>query len=113
MCTKDDTSEVRVDILSIDIRRRDLSTNTFASTNISFNICKKPVLTSKLDPFMDEYRSIILTTDDMTEVRVYISSVWVYRRGSCTTTSYTTYTSHNHKLQMRADEASDSLFETA
>ena len=54
----------------------------------------------KLDLFKDEYRCGILATDDMTEVRVYISSIWIYRRGLCTTTSDTTYTSHNHKLQM-------------
>ena len=29
----------------------------------------------KLDPFMDEYRSGTLATDDMTEVRVYIIHV--------------------------------------
>ena len=67
MCTTDDASEVRVDISSIDIRRRDLSTNTFESTNKSFNICKIPVLRRKLDPFMDEYRSGILAKDDITE----------------------------------------------
>ena len=54
---------------------------------------------------MDEYRSGILATDDITEVRVYISSIWKYRRGLCTTTSYTTYISHNHKLQICPDEA--------
>ena len=53
---------------------------------------------------MDEYRSGILATDDITEVRVYISSISIYRRGMCTTTSYTTYISHNHKLQMCPDE---------
>ena len=104
MCTTDDTSEVGVDISSIDIRRRDLSTNTFASTNISYNIGKKLVLTRKFDPFMHDYRSGILATDDITKVRVYISSIWIYRRGLCTTTSYTTYISHNHKLQMCPDE---------
>ena len=36
---------------------------------------KKPVLTRKLDPFIDEYRSGILATDDTTEVRVYTSSI--------------------------------------
>ena len=66
----------------------------------------------KLDPFMDEYRSGTLATDDMTEVRVYISSMWIYRRGLCTTTSHTTYISHNHKLQIRTDEASGDLFAT-
>ena len=84
----------------------------FASTNKSFNICKIPVLTSKLDPFMDEYRSSILATDDIAEVRVCISSMLIYRRGLCTATSYTTYKSHKHKLQMRTDEAFDGLFET-
>ena len=112
MCTTDDTSEVRVDISFIGIQRWDLITKTFASTDISYNIDKKPVLTSKLDPFMDEYRSGILATDDITEVRVYISSMMIYRRGPCTTTSYTTYISHNHKLQMRTDVAFDGLFET-
>ncbi len=53
---------------------------------------------------MDEYRSGILATDDIPEVRVYISSMWIYRRGLCTTTSRTTYISHNHKLQMCTDE---------
>ena len=53
---------------------------------------------------MDEYRSGILATDDITEVRVYISSMMIYRGGPCTTTSYTTYISHNHKLQMRPNE---------
>jgi hypothetical protein len=62
---------------------------------------------------MDEYRSGILATDDMTEVRVYISSMLIYGRGLCTTTSYTTYIPHNYKLQMRTDDASDDLFETA
>ena len=61
---------------------------------------------------MNEYRCGILTTDDITEVRVYISSMWIYRRGLCATTSYTTYISHNHKLQMRTDEAFNDLFET-
>ena len=110
--TTDDTSEARVDISSIGIQRWDLITKIFASTIISHNEGKKPVLTSKLDPFMDEYRSGILATDDITEVRVYISSMWIYRRGLCTATSYNTYISHNHKLQMRTDEASDDLFET-
>ena len=50
-------------------------TKTFASTNISYNIGKKPVLARNLDPFKDEYRSGILATDDITEVRVYISSI--------------------------------------
>ena len=75
-------------------------------------IGKKPVLTRNLDPFMDEYRSGILATDGITEVRVYISSMLIYRRGSCTTTSYTTNISQYHKLQMRTDEAFDDLFET-
>ena len=75
VCPKDDTFEVRVDILSVGIRRKDLITKTFASTNKSYNKGKKPVLTRKLDPFMDEYRSGTLATDDITEVRVYISSI--------------------------------------
>ena len=62
------------------------------------------------NPFMDEYRSGILATDDMTEVRVYISSIWIYRRGLCTTTSDTTCISHNHKLQMCTGKASGDLF---
>ena len=66
----------------------------------------------KLDLFMDEYRCGILATDDMTDVGVYISSILIYRRGLCTTTSYTTYISHNHKLQMRTDEATGDLFAT-
>ena len=64
----------------------------------------------KLDPFIAEYRSGILATDDMAEVRVYISSMLIYKRGLCTTTSDTIYTSHNHKLQMHTDEAFDDLF---
>ena len=67
----------------------------------------------KLDLFVDEYCSGILATDDITEVGVYISSMFIYRRGLCTTTSETIYTSHNHKLQLRTDEAFDDLFETA
>ena len=63
----------------------------------------------KLDLFMDEYRCGILATDDMTEVGVYISSMLIYRRGLCTTTSHTTYKSHNHKLQMCPGEAFDDL----
>ena len=59
---------------------------------------------------MDEYRSGILATDDITEVRVYISSMMIYRRGQCTITSYTTYISHNHKLQMCTGRASGDLF---
>ena len=66
----------------------------------------------KSDPFMDEYRSGTLATDDMTEVRVYISSMWMYRRGLCTTTSHTTYISYNHKLHICTDEASGDLFAT-
>ena len=54
---------------------------------------------------MDDSRSGILAIDDMTEVRVYISSIWTYRRGLCTTTSYATFISHNYKLQMCTDEA--------
>ena len=105
MCNTDDTSKVGVDISSLCIRRRDLITKTFARTNISYNKGKKPVLTRKLDPFMDEYRSGILATDDITEVRVYMLSIWIYRRGLCTTTSYTTFRSHNHKYQMCTDDA--------
>ena len=63
-------------------------------------MCKKPDLTMKLDLFMDEYRCGILATDDITEVGVYISSMLIYRRGLCTTTSDTISISHNHKLQM-------------
>ena len=54
---------------------------------------------------MDDYRSGILATDDIPEIRVYISFIWMYRRGLCTTTSFTTFISHNHKLQMCTDEA--------
>ena len=110
MCTTDDTSEVRVDISSVAIRRSDLINKTFASTNISYNIGKKPDLTMKLDLFMDEYRWGILATDDMTEVGVYISSILIYRRDPCTTTSDTTYISHNHKLQMCTGRATGDLF---
>ena len=59
----------------------------------------------KLDLFVDEYRCGILVIDDMTEIRVYISSMVIYRRGLCTTTSDTIYTSYNHKLQMCSDDA--------
>ena len=111
-CTTDATSEVGVDISSTGIQRWDLITKTFANTIISYNIGKKSVLTRKLDPPMDEYRSGILATDDITEVRVYISSMVIYRRGPCTTTLYTTYTSHNLKLQICTDEATGDLFET-
>ena len=113
MSTTVGTSKVRVDISSVGIQRRDLITKTFASTNISYNIGKKPVLRRKFDPFVDEYRSGVLATDDISEVRVYISSILMYRGGMCTTTSYTTYISHNHKLQMCPNEAFDGLFETA
>ena len=85
---------------SIGIQRWDLITKTFASTIISYNKGKKPVLTSKLDLFKDEYCSGILATDDITRIRVYTSSMVIYRRCPCTTTLYTTYTSHNPKLQM-------------
>ena len=61
---------------------------------------------------MAEYHGGILAIDDITEVGVYISSIWIYRRGLCTTTSDTTYTSHNHKLQMCTDEAFVDLFAT-
>ena len=61
---------------------------------------------------MDEYRGGILATDDITEVRVYISSIWIYRRDLCTTTSYTTFIPHNHKLQMCTDAATGDLFVT-
>ena len=54
---------------------------------------------------MDEYCRGTLATDGITEVRVYISSTSIYRRGMCTTTSYTTYRSHNHKHQMCPDDA--------
>ena len=73
---------------------------------------KYPALTVKWDPFMGEYHSGILAADDLTKVRVYISFIWIYRRGLCTTTSYTTYISHNLKLQNCRDEATDDLFET-
>ena len=103
-CTTDATSEVRVDISSTCIRRRNLITNTFTSANISYNTGKKPVLRMKLGPFMDVYRSGILATADIPKLRVYISSIWMYRRGSCTITSYTTNISQNHKLQMCPDD---------
>ena len=61
---------------------------------------------------MDEYRCDILDTDGITEVRVYISFMLIYRRDLCTTTSYTNYISHNHKLQMRTDETFNDLFAT-
>ena len=61
---------------------------------------------------MDEYRCGILAADDMTEVGVYILSMLIYRRGSCTTTSYTTNISQYHKLRISTDEALDDLFET-
>ena len=79
---------------------------------MSNNTGKKPVLTRKFDLFMFDYRSGILASDDITEVRVYIPSMWICRRGLCATTLYTTYTSHNHKLQMFTDETSGDLFAT-
>eukprot|EP00986_Skeletonema_menzelii_P017821 scaffold22293_cov116-Skeletonema_menzelii.AAC.2 len=54
---------------------------------------------------MLEYRSDTRATDDFPEVRVYMSSIWIYRRGLTTITSYITYASHNYKLQMCPDEA--------
>ena len=54
----------------------------------------------EFDLFVVEYRCGILATDDMTEVGVDISSMFIYRRGLCTTTSDIIYTSHNQKLQM-------------
>ena len=61
---------------------------------------------------MDKYHCDILAIDDITKVRVYISSLWIYRRDLCTKTLYTTNTSNNHKLQMCKDEESGDLFET-
>ena len=81
-------------------------------TNTSYDIGKKRVLTSELDLIMIEYRNDVRATDDMTEVEVYVSSTWMYRRGLSTNTSYITNVSHNCKLQMRTDEASDDLFAT-
>jgi len=105
VCTADVISEVGVDILSVRICRRDLITKTFASTNVSCNICKKRVLTSELDSAMLEYRNDIRAIDDIPEVEVYMLSIWMYRRGLSTKTSYITYVSHNYKLQMCPDEA--------
>ena len=73
-------------------------------TNTSYDISKNRVLTSELDPIMIEYRNDVRATDDMTEVEVYISSTWMYRRGLSTNTSYITYVSHNYKLQMCPEE---------
>ena len=78
VCTADEISEVGVDMSSLYICRRGLITKTFASTNTSHNICKKCVLTSKLDSAKLEYRSDIRATDGMPEVRVYMSSIWMY-----------------------------------
>ena len=61
---------------------------------------------------MDDYRSGILAADDIHEIRVYISSIWIYRRDLCTETSYTICISHNYKLQMCPDEASVDLVVT-
>jgi hypothetical protein len=74
-------------------------------TNTSYDISKKRVLTSELDPIMIEYRNDVRATDVMTEVEVYISSTWMYRRGLSTNTSYITYVSHIYKLLMCPDEA--------
>ena len=79
---------------------------------MSYNRGKKPDLTMKLDLFVVEYHSGILAADDMTEVKVYISFMLIYRRDLCTITSYTTYKSHNLKLQICTDVATDDLFET-
>ena len=92
-------------MLSGDICRRGLMSKTFASTNISHYICKKRVLTSKFDSSMLEYRSDTRATDDLPEVRVYMSSIWIYRRGLTAIISHITYLSHNYKLQMCPGEA--------
>ena len=78
MCNADVISEVKVDILSARIYRRGSITKTFASTNISHNIRKKCVLRSKLDSAKLEYRSDIRATESIPEVRVYMSSIWMY-----------------------------------
>ena len=101
----DVTSEVGVDILSLCICRRGLISKTFASTNVSCNICKKRVLKSELDSVMLEYRIDIRAIDDIPEVEVYMSSTWMYRRGLSTKTSSIAYVSRNYKLQMCPDEA--------
>eukprot|EP00986_Skeletonema_menzelii_P008603 scaffold3679_cov128-Skeletonema_menzelii.AAC.4 len=74
-------------------------------TNRSYDIGKKRVLTIKLDSVNLEYRGDIQVTDGKPEVRVYMLSIWLYRRGLTTITSYITYASHNYKLQMCPDEA--------
>ena len=74
-------------------------------TNTSYDIGKKRVLTSKLDSVNLEYRGDIQVTDGTPEVRVYMLSIWLYRRGLTTITSYITYKSHNYMLQMCPDEA--------
>ena len=43
-------------------------------TNTSYDISRKRVLTSELDPIMIEYRNDVRATDDMAEIEVYISS---------------------------------------
>ena len=78
---------------------------TFASTNISHYICKNCVLTCKFDSSMLEYCSDTRATDDFPEVRVYMSSIWIYRRGLTIIISHITSVSHNYKLQMCPGEA--------
>eukprot|EP00986_Skeletonema_menzelii_P018130 scaffold25477_cov108-Skeletonema_menzelii.AAC.1 len=74
-------------------------------TNTSYDIGKKRVLTSKFDSSMLGYRSDTRATDDLPEVRVYMSSIWIYRRGLTAIISHITYSSHNYKLQMCPGEA--------
>ena len=78
VCTADEISEVGVHMLSLYICRRGLITKTFASTNTSNNICKKCVLTSKMDSAKLEYRGDTRAIDGIPEVRVYMSSIWMY-----------------------------------
>jgi hypothetical protein len=78
VCTADEISEVGVDMSSLYICRTGLITKTFASINTSHNICKKCVLRSKLDSAKLEYRSDIRATESIPEVRVYMSSIWMY-----------------------------------
>ena len=92
--TTDVISEVRVYMLSIYIRRRGLKTKTFTSTNKSCNIVKICVLKRSSGFTKIECRTDIRGTDDILKVGVYMSSIWIHRRGLMIKTSYITETSH-------------------
>ena len=58
-----------------------------------------------MGPVTIEYCSDMRAPDDIAEVEVYMSFIWLYRRGLRTKTSYITYISHDFKVQMCPDEA--------